>query len=531
LDRVKAGAGVILAGAAALALSTGLASAGSSAPAKKRAPRWIVSGTVTYAKRACFRAGGAGPAALAGAQVVVTPAKGRPGVGVLDAAGHFRVRVRGTGPLMGYVELEGRYLSVRPDLRGSVPYKLDMGRLVAGRSFRTNRVYFDSLGDAGAASIWTILNFGARAARGISSKKLNPIRVLWRYKADLRTWIRDQDGSAYIYQRRLDDPTITVGGFASGAKRDEYESSVLLHEYGHHVLDSVADPGPESTDPKHSFTSIHRDRPAVAWSEGFAHAFAAIVRADSRIMLGCQQVADLGVAPATPAPKDPRFAQYNEVAVGGAVWQLAKYFGGLKPIVQALATYRRDGHPPRDFRDARDSLIAGGLEKTGPQFFDVDQILRQRGIAWDISVALEDFKSVIPPWTDASVDSPYGTCETSYGNGGASVRGDLPFDIGADNCFIHVGVGVTVTFFFPYLNDGRHRSREFVVRATNNCHDGDGYPCSPATTYDVIVRRHIDKPLEFKTTLTLAVGASAEVVRFDALGGCTLVLTGEDCGV
>ena len=65
------------------------------------------------------------------------------------------------------------------------------------------------------------------------------------------------------------------------------EPAILLHEYGHFVLHTVApDNGPEVD---HNWSTSYPEQPNLAWSEGFASAFAALARPDwgGRLYLDC----------------------------------------------------------------------------------------------------------------------------------------------------------------------------------------------------------------------------------------------------
>jgi hypothetical protein len=448
---------------------------------------------------------------------------------VLDHYGRFQVTIGGGGKLSAVITLDSPAISVAPDRTASKPYAIEVEELEAGRSFRTNRIFVDGLAEAGAASIFALLNEGASLARAVSPVRVKHVRALWRYGADLQTWLGDSASSRY------GDAAIHVGGNRDGSQRDEFEAFPLLHEYGHHLLEAVADPGVDAVG-EHDFSSVHPKNPALAWSEGFANAFAAIVLGDPKLTLGCKPAMDVGAAPATPEPVTDRYAQYNETAIAGAVWHLVKYLGGadagLRRFLKALHRYRRDGHPPRDLRDVRDSLIVGGLEGSNKRWEAIYHIFWYQRIAWSFWVRAlllktpsGDFK--LGAWL--TIRGPYG-CDGAHGDGQAG--GGLPYTR-SDDCFSADGWGGLPLsgwggIGFPYLPGGGHRSGRFTVLLTFDCVDGRDRCPDAAGPFQL---KFSNGALEWSApSVSVRRGETIELGEIDARGDCQF-RAGVDCSV
>ena len=220
---------------------------------------------------------------------------------------------------------------------------------------------------------------------------------------------------------------------------------------------------------------------------------------------------------------------------------------GLKTFLKALSMYRRGGQPARDLRDVRDLLIEEKVEKTYAQWGADDGIFWKQGVSWDIANSLS---SVRRPkgersFTDMEIKGPYG-CKTTRNPPDGDVNGGLPFNTSHDDCDAGIstsGTGVGATMSFPDPAGGRHRSGDFSVgTASWDCEDSPGPPPylwdrSPLK-FNLRVWRHQNAwangggiRLIFLKTVTLPIKTSVEILRYDALGGCTIVPTKTDCGV
>ena len=480
---------------------------------------------VVYGYRRCTSALPSSQAPLPGAEVLIRPAQGREITARLDSRGRFHVRLPATLPIKAWVVLQDRLLSVAPDETGAGPYHIPLGALVFHQKDRSLvlRRRFVITGDNfdGAANIWRVLHEGGLVAERVSPVHLPPVTARWTYGRDFSA-----GGSHYDSANQ----TIYVG--SAGGTHDEWESWPLLHEYGHHLLSAVADPGPGASTEgiDHSLISVEENRPALPWSEGFAHAFAAIVLQDPVLHLNCQWKGDLSAHPVHPMPENQRLAQYNEGAIAGVIWGLADHFGngnvraGLKLFLAAVASYRHDGHPPQSIREVRDALILGGLEHASRDEFDtIDKIFAAQRIAWGLFVTL-DYKDSVPdqggslgwqlqgpgayagcgydPNTEGSYYGPDAERPFSWGIG-KIVEGGLPYtwqddclmDGAIASCFCGGDTAQSGTFWlrFPYLADEGHLNGQYTLSATWTCNGrfdpqtGSDVPCTSSTKWHVAV--------------------------------------------
>jgi hypothetical protein len=541
----------------------------------------LLKGEVVYLKRRCYTAAGRTAEPLAGATLTFD----QPGQGpvTLDSKGGFRARLAARFPIHGWVVLDGKRLSVGPDVVGAAPYRIPLGALAHienGRVAVVHRFEIAGAGPAGAANIWTVLNLAARVADSAAPGAVPKVKAGWRYLPNLIGWLGDTTDPTNWEKATK---TIHVEGRHDG-KRAEWEPFVLLHEYGHALLDSVASPGDFAAG-EHSFTSVHKDQPALPWSEGFGDAFAAIVLKRADLELGCKPQVNLGATPATPLPDNQRLAQYNEIAVAGVVWGLVNHFGrgdpqaGLRPFLHALHSYERNGHPPQSARDMRDALIVGGLEKdSADEHIAIDKIFAAQRIAWGLYVHIEyvahpdpnsnrvDANQVLAgPGAystcqfnfDTTVDQSYGPPEFPFDWTGIRVKGGLPYTWQSD-CLLSGAYTYTdnnngaadMWLRFPYLPGQAHRDT-YVYSAELSCADTFDYKCPASYTVTVWVYNGVWGSLDqayaifpgqswirpevlpgvIKSSVNVQMNVVTPLVRFNGSGDCTIIGTGQDCGV
>lgn len=128
-----------------------------------------------------------------------------------------------------------------------------------------------------------------------------------------------------IYWPRSDtyyDPLITNAIFLLSG--DEWDSDVVLHEYGHFIMDNVYLIGPW-TGWRNKHTWMQRVHPGLAWSEGWADFFQGIAQNDP-------QYIDAGTSPGAEfnleSPNiinlnsDPQGGRDVEGAVAGILWDI-----------------------------------------------------------------------------------------------------------------------------------------------------------------------------------------------------------------
>lgn len=335
------------------------------APAAEQGVR--VSGHVVYRAPGCH-----GTTAVTGlhplshAELVLRRAGGPAARVRLDARGRFATRLRGHGDARGRLRLDGPLLTVAgygdtEPITIAVGAPIDVDR---GRARVTLRVD-GAGGEHRAASVWAILARAAVLTERAAPKHVRLAKVVAHVDPGHRPpGTGDVPGSSTAY----DHGRIYVD---SVSRADEFEPWVLLHEYGHFVLEQVANPSLPASG-AHDLELSYPDRPALAWSEGFAHAFAALVQGGPKLGTLCRRGVDLATRPATPRPRDGADSvAYNEIANAGIAYRVAALLGGgraadgLGALLEALHAFaRRRGHGPNDLRDLRDALILGGFERT-----------------------------------------------------------------------------------------------------------------------------------------------------------------------
>jgi hypothetical protein len=434
---------------------------------------------------------------------------------------------------------------------------------------RNGRVSFSVRGDDNQADVNALIQVqrGARLAAVTAPRQLR------------RVTLRVLHGPPPVGEGQVffDAPT-TIKVASEGSFDPRWEPTPLVHEYGHFVLHELNAEGPDGGD--HQINTSYPTQPTLAWNEGFSTAFAALVLKEGGGLLNfaCGPYSNLAVQPARPelaSDVDRRYAQYNETRVAGATYQLVGRLGGgergLKRLLGAFNTYRRDGHSVWTARDLRD-LVVRSFERSGADHTTFDLVFRGQGIAWDRSI------NVGVPGTDPElaklaqagitmtvrVSGPAGfDCRTTTDidpgvnqlvDGPALVIGEKRADGGiafsnADDCYLSTGTtlvdfvkghtfgGDSATIPFPYLSGGGHWSGPYTVYATYSC---EFEPTSdPAVRYcptgmQVLVTGTnfalmINAPSVRDAPLLLPRGVETQVGTFTAKGDCTVAAL--DCGV
>jgi hypothetical protein len=564
-----------------------------------------VSGDVTYDRRTCLSSAAA-KTPLSSARLDLVPAQGQTVQARLDDAGHFQTAnaVSGSLPVKGYLVLDGPRVKVKPDtnLVGDA-YQIPLGDVIISKINGPNQtIEFKPLhvaagaagGDpgteamTGAANIYSQL---AHAALGVDNAvpagvTLPKITALWRWASDFTTWLGDSNSTRYVDGA----DQLFIGGINSPpASRAEYERYAILHEYAHHVIKYVADPGNTSGGPTngvHSGHSVHpppNDLPALPWSEGFADAIAAAAANDPKPTLGCVVTADYTTTPAQArdqpadpleaAPKAPNghLAQYNETAIGGALWGLLNQLGNGQPAA-GLAPLLRAFHKtvPHSTREAREALVKdGAIETTAEQHQQISEIFYDQGISWGFRVVgaygSGDYTNLVGPTPELQgrITGPYGTCivtdEGSNDRGGAPADfqpGDIFAGTGGipyawqDDCFSNTdgqpdgdyGTGDgTVIVLFPY--DGASGSGEFTISQRFTCAGDPQNPCPANLHQQAAINagyrwwRTGNEPPNLTSNelvfhpvnVTLPLNQWVDVARIDEQGRCQSLVDNFDC--
>jgi hypothetical protein len=533
-----------------------------------------VRGNISYVTSAC--PGERKEPDVEGAKIVLE----RDGQRAEDALefGNFDVKLGGNGPITAYVELTSAFATIKP-FGVSHPYRIPVN-VHAGK----NDVLIRHNGQGAAANVATEIDHGARFAHATlpAGATLPPVTVRLRYTSNFSF-----DETA-IGPSHYDPGTIEIDNNPKHPDyQGEWERFTILHEYGHHVLHSLTDPG-ERRGGDHAFEGVYPDRPALAWSEGFADAFPALLAGKPQLKRQCHLVADLAAAPATPISEDPvesDRAQYNEIQAAGVIWHLAilggksRYDRTRQLLTAARAFKARAGHYPESMREVRDALVGSPLEPDTVAGHDaIDKIFADHHMGWGVAVLIEDGDgSSYGQFLHLRLTGPYGTCEDLRLRGlpnpphpiqgkpgemwdGGLVNGALD-TTWKDDCLISSGPvydtlpgGLenhgSLGLVFPYLDRQRHASGTFSLYGTFICDkDLASPPCEGSFTYDVTLIRGwflnrvgdpgANAPMDAgdghhyfaDLLLELREGVATEILRFDAQGGCEIVPLHEDCSV
>ena len=537
-----------------------------------RADTAEISGQISYLSRNCFTDESRVKVPLAGAKIVFKRDDAVVGSAVLRGDGSFLGQVEGSEPVDSFVRLESDKLRVAP-LDTYMPYKLQTGEMTPGA---TNERTFVTYNKAAAANIWYWMNKGMEVAVDIRGPAFPAVKVSWDRGEDLSDISPRKDIAWSVYRPDKDEVLI-----ASGQHHHEWEKFVLLHELGHHVQFNTAPPGDKyynrEDNGTHYADGVYPKAPGLAWAEGFATAFAAAVADTTSITRNCKPHVDLEANPATPRPKNPRLAQYNETAAAGVLVRLFDHLGpdrisGLHKVLRAARNYRQVArHTPNSMRQVRDALITGRLEEETYQSHQaIDDIFIDGGrMNWKFRTWVTlDGDPAKGRWAPQEVAlelrGPYSRCKMNGPGGRQDLDGDDPLmsewygAIGArgglpytweDDCLLYGGDGQTgesepigrqayVGLDFPYLSDQTHYSSPFVLSAKYVCwtdeeSDNPSYHCTDSRRIDIVVRMGLgnDKTL---VDVSLERGQKTDIVRFNAQGDCEIIagaVRPRDCSI
>ncbi|MDX6581592.1 MAG: hypothetical protein QOI10_776 [Solirubrobacterales bacterium] len=530
----------------------------------------IITGTVDYKDKSC-QLGDLIPT-LKGA-VVFAERGAETDSDKIDANGNYKLEFKhGSGAAKASVLLDGGGVRVTR-ANGRNTWELPLGKIAPGDE--NLEVVPDNGGitPAGAANIFFVLSQGAAVARAVSPVKIDKVRVIWP------TGETD-------YEKKTKTIRLEAG--------TEWAPAVPLHEFGHHVLATVADP--HSPGGEHNSTKTYPKKPALPLDEGFGEAFAAVTLNDPAIRYpSCSASHDLGASPATTsrgAIKPPRLAQYNEVRDAGLFWHLAQYLGaragqgvqdGLHTILSALHVAKFFGGPARNMRQVRDALIQTGVETDKDEHDAIDSVFESQGIGWGVMVNVM-FADTQPGGAGAWYENHlvlsskvgYGhgapDCEET-GNDGSLIgeddsppaqmqgaedfygtigwTGDLDYTW-HDDCLIAGGDGNVsqdsdstilsslLYFRFPYITDSQHLLAPFKLTARYVCADnhpeesaGDANEVAYYTcTADRFVEVTVVNGVADPVTsnIKLPRDQDKQILEFEASGACKLA-DGKDCSV
>ena len=529
--------------------------------------------SVTYSKRPCGDA----------SATQVTPAPVTAGTVELDRAGNGQpvrvslldngtapasVSLAGHGPISATLVLETPRVRVIEGAAGSSAQRIALGTHQPNR----NGVVSFSVGRSeernGHVNTLIQLQRAARVAAATAPRQLPLVKA------------HVHDGPvASRPDLAFDKPDVIQVGRVGGLD-SQWEATQLAHEYAHFLLHVIAPDDPAAVG-DHSSRKSYPRLPGLAWTEGFSHAFAAVVEGRGLLLGGCQRIFDLGDHPAGPpleTAEDKRYAQYSETRVGGATYQLIGHLGGgqagLKRLLAALPGYRRAGHSVWTARDLRD-LAVQRFEQSAADHAAIDRIFFAQGISWFQSIAVGVDRLNLPQEVAASseivvrVTGPGGfdctpqtdiDSSTSSKLDGGLALGEKVADGGLsysadDDCYLISGDGMLpdepdprahgaerATVPFPYLSGLAHWTGEFKVLAKYVCEFDDRFgphevfqcPTTASFTAGVtsLLLLSVVPALATPTPIRLTRNAETTVATFTADGKCQIFGAGTrtDCG-
>lgn len=551
-DRVRRPLPLVVGAAIVLALA--------SAPT---APAFVAKGRVSYGYRLCTRAQHVHREDLQGGLVQFFNHGNVVASTQTDSGGRFSAEV-GPKPVTARVVLDspGRFF-VTPN--GSKPYSFLLGDFSRKDPSVPRGVGFTHEGAGGSMNIFNAMQVGANVA-GPLAEEAGRVPVIWDPDRRLRASI-DLTNSRTFYD--IAHRRIVIDG-AGKRNGDEWEPWVVLHEYGHHLLFSLHAVGGTPTNPgnrPHYPSQGYPAAPALAWSEGFADAFATLAQDSAGDLYGtpvgwadrgCHQFMDLGAG--RPVPTPPVLdVQYNETAAASVIWGLSSLLGGGDDLTLRAAGLRMlvriaRGHyrPPEDMHDVRDALTSvPGVEETPADHDKIDRIFGERGhMAWGRSAAValaSDSGGVFQLHLQLTGPAGYQNCEVTddfgtymqQGTGegpfpGTMVPGGLDYTW-QDDCLIFsadstlnatpdgpAGGPINGAFLlsFPFFSGGGHRSGPYKLSATWLCQDvppNEGYPGSqcPAGAKYAVVECNVVSSGPIDVCPSNSVGSSLQMVTLE----------------
>jgi hypothetical protein len=383
-----------------------------------------VSGQVYYDQRNCLGANEHRAVPLVGAAVVLDrPGQAVPVITYLDGHGRYSAKLHGSGRPSVDVILEdrNRLVSVIPQGDHDNSFRVPLSQ----KAGRNPRLVLTGQ-DAAAGNVFTV---AMKAANYVRGQRIHvPLAIF-----EIHNLLDKNDISGAYY-----DPgrhTVHLNNWRDDPRVDNaWEPFTIVHEYGHHVMFTTARPptNPGSAD-AHFADRVYPRVPGLAYSEGFAHALAALVLGKPDLGYDCKSFMHIGTVPATPLAQVTSQAQFNETAAGAVLWRLEKRYG-LHNVVLALTEYKaRAGHYPDDMREAREAVV--NLEHGSPaEHLAIDQIFGQQNLRWGMLVTIthEGANDETKNGTDMfyevqlTLHGPYGDCQVNArpGQFGADPGGD-----------------------------------------------------------------------------------------------------------
>ena len=253
-------------------------------------------------------------------------------------------------------------------------------------------------------------------------------------------------------------------------------------------------------------------------------------------------------------------------------------------MLSAFDTFRALNGGPESLREARDALIESGLESTEEEHQGLTELFARHKIGWAFHLEVAPGRPNSRVHADGNDGyrlkvegpDPYGTCEGlgsdpgeapddwlrennyyygTYFGGTRGASGALDY-AWQDDCYTRTmvypnwGTGY-LDVPYPAPSDRGNPEAPYTVYVRWICESGDENPCSSSSenvleiSRGAWVRNSPQRPpgsanrrwwletygTEFSRYVNLPLDAWTPVVEFDALGRCTSLLDGGDCGV
>lgn len=235
---------------------------------------------------------------------------------VSDESGHYTIEVN---PLLGSrivylrvparqdnervkVEIVNRWGALYAMVSDLVPLDLSQDH-----TLDVDGTWADDNG--GLFNIFDVILIGSDFNRALAGTTTPKVRIVW-YPGASGTFFRPWDRSIQLTS-------------IAGVDTDEYDDDVILHEYGHataHAYSHDKSPGGP-----HRLTARHDLR--LAWSEGFASFYSALVRGepqyvDTASLFSAEESIRIMYEMETPGFAEFATGSNNELAIQSALWDL-----------------------------------------------------------------------------------------------------------------------------------------------------------------------------------------------------------------
>ncbi|MBC7170990.1 MAG: hypothetical protein H5U40_01100, partial [Polyangiaceae bacterium] len=194
------------------------------------------------------------------------------GRGATDSSGAFAIDAppADTVRVVAEVDFDGHRIAVGPDASGALPQALERPVADPAAPLELVAADLDTDAPAGAFHILDTMLRGSVAVREWTGERLPPSYAYWqRGVTDDWSYYRGLRSGRHVIELLGGEP-----GRQESSDTDEHDEDIVLHEFGHFVMDVLtSDSSSGGTHP----TGFLID-PGLAWEEGRASWFAAAVQ-------------------------------------------------------------------------------------------------------------------------------------------------------------------------------------------------------------------------------------------------------------